>query len=99
MAVSVVSGSSSGFGIRDDASSMMPPAKRNGIFGRPGIRHIEKAAKPATRSGIRLRPSCRMMSEPMSLSDTPRVTTRPVATESSSAGIWETRPSPIDSRL
>ncbi len=35
----------------------------------------------------------------MSPSLVDRVTIRPVATESSSAGIWETRPSPTDSRL
>ena len=35
----------------------------------------------------------------MSPSPADRVTIRPVATESSSAGIWETRPSPTVSRL
>ncbi len=71
----------------------------NGSFGMPGIRHSERAAPPATRSGICWVLSWRMMSEPMSASLVARVTMRPVETESSRAGIWETRPSPTDSRL
>ena len=38
-------------------------------MGRPGIRHSARAATPAIRSGIRLRPSWRMRSVPMSPSD------------------------------
>ena len=45
---------------------MMPPAMMNGSLGRPGIRHSARPAKPATRSGILLAMSWRMMSEPMS---------------------------------
>jgi hypothetical protein len=40
-----------------------------------------------------------MMSEPMSPSVAERVTMRPLATEMSSAGICDTRPSPTVSRL
>ena len=85
--------------IREEATSIRPPASMNGIFGRPGIRHRVRAANPAIRSGVRVRVIWRMMSVPMSLSPVARVTIRPVATESSSAGIWETRPSPTESRL
>ena len=84
---------------RDEAISINPPATMNGSLGSPGIRQSASAPKPATRSGIWLAIICRMMSEPMSASLTERVTIRPVATERSSAGICDTRPSPIDSRL
>ena len=43
--------------------------------------------------------SCAATAVPKSVGPLARVTIRPVATESSSAGIWETRPSPIDRRL
>ncbi len=95
--VSTSSGSSSL--IRDEATSMRPPASMNGIFGSPGIRQSVRAANPAIRSGVRLAVTWRMMSVPMSFSPVARVTIRPVATESSRAGIWDTRPSPTDSRL
>ena len=90
---------SSGVVTRLEASSMIPPATTKGSLGRPGIRQIASAANPAICSGSLLLVSCRRMSEPMSESPTLRVTMRPVAVESSSAGICETRPSPTDSRL
>ena len=60
---------------------------------------MNSAAKPETSSGVRWRPIWRRMSVPMSSSPVARVTIRPVATESSRAGICETRPSPTESRL
>jgi hypothetical protein len=79
---------------RAESRSITPPTTRKGIFGRPGIRHSAIAPKPAIWRAFLLPVICLTMSEPMSDSAALRVTTRPVATDSSSAGIWLTRPSP-----
>ncbi len=84
---------------RADSSSTAPPTSRNGSLGMPGIRHSPIAPRPAIRSGCWCRVSCATRSEPMSASLAARVTMMPVATESSRAGICETRPSPMVSRL
>ena len=72
---------------------------RNGSFGIPGISRSTTAAPAASLSGWRRRVSWAITSEPMSPSLADLVTMMPVATESSRAGIWETRPSPMVSRL
>ena len=95
---SAVPGSGS-FSTRVEARSIRPPAMMKGSLGRLGIRHSDSAANPATRSGSCCRVSWRTMSEPMSSPPVARVTIRPVATERRSAGTWETRPSPMESRL
>ena len=68
--------------------------RRNGNLGRPGIRHNAKADPQVIHMGCLYRPIWVIRSLPMSASEAERVTMRPVATDSSRAGIWETRPSP-----
>ena len=73
---------------------------RNGSLGRPGTRHERERgaagdpqrARAGGRAGRPRRCRCRRRSPA-------RVTMRPVETESSRAGICETRPSPTLSRL
>jgi hypothetical protein len=85
--------------IRWARNSVPAPTSRNGIFGRPGITHSASAAPPAIRSASLFFPSWVTTLLPMSPELADRVVIRPVATDSSSAGICETRPSPTLSRL
>ena len=64
----------------------------------PGIRPMAIAATPATTSGVENCESWREVEVPRSSSAVDRVTIMPVAVAISSAGIWVTRPSPMDSR-
>jgi hypothetical protein len=79
--------------------STMPPTVTNGMVGRPGMRPMPMIATPPSRTAVRCLLTWPMRSEPMSPSVAARVTIRPLATEMSSAGICETRPSPTVSRL
>ncbi len=65
----------------------------------PGSSASATAAPPATSSAVRDCVSCDAAAVPMSPSAVARVTTMPVDTDSSSAGICVTRPSPTVSRL
>jgi hypothetical protein len=60
---------------------------------------MPRTAHPATRSAPRCRANWAIMSDPMSPSLAARVTMMPVEIEMSSAGIWETSPSPTVKRL
>ena len=73
----------------------MPDSVRNGIVGRPG-----SAAKPSRMAATvpmtrGFSSSCDVTSLPRSVPDAARVTMMPAAVEISSAGICETRPSPM----
>jgi hypothetical protein len=80
-------------------SSVAPPTTRNGRIGIPGTRQSASAEPPPICSARLWAPSWAATVLPMSASPPERVTIRPVATDSSSAGICETRPSPTLSRL
>ena len=79
--------------------STAAPTSRNGSLGRPGITQRASAAPPPIRSAGLFWLSWAVTLLPMSPAVAERVTMRPVATESSRAGICETRPSPTVSRL
>jgi hypothetical protein len=68
-------------------------------LGRPGRSAIAIADAPAIWSACRDWVSCLLAALPRSPSAVERVTMMPLETESSSAGIWVTRPSPMVSRL
>ena len=72
---------------------------RTGASACPGGAPRAIAPTPAIRSAVRDWPSCLPAAVPRSPSAVARVTTMPVDTDSSSAGIWVTRPSPMVSRL
>ncbi len=82
------------------ATTIRPaPTSTNGSFGMPGSRASASAPQPAMSSAVRDWDSCLDAAVPMSPSAVARVTTMPVDTDSSRAGIWVTRPSPMVSRL
>ncbi len=65
------------------------------MIGMPGMKPIAMAATPAIISAFRDCVSCVVAEAPISVSAPDRVTIMPVDTAMSSAGICETRPSPI----
>lgn len=70
---------------------------QNWSFGKPGIK-LKLAMRPEpTRRALGWLRICLLMSLPRALlsSEATRVTIIPAVTEMRSAGIWETRPSPI----
>ena len=77
------------------AAEPAPPASaRKGSIGIPGSTAIIAAAPAAIASGFDCAPSCPIITSSAVPSVLPLVTTMPAATETSSAGIWLTRPSP-----
>ncbi len=73
---------------------LSPASARNGSIGRPGISASTAAAPAAIASGFGLPPSWRDQRGVGRALRPPLVTTMPAAVETSSAGIWETSPSP-----
>ena len=85
---------------RAPANSRASERTANGSNGIPGMRPSIATAAAAMRSG-RGEPNSwptRSPPRPLRFSFCTRVTTRPDATEMSSAGTWETSPSPMLSR-
>ena len=74
-----------------------PPATRKGSFGIPGTRHRPRARRRRSAAPRGAGTSCRdQVVADVPLAAVDRVTMTPVATDISSAGICETRPSPTD---
>ena len=68
---------------------------RNGSVGSPGNAAIATSTPPDSIKGCGLLKICFVTSEPSLLSELARVTIRPPETETISAGITVTRPSPM----
>jgi hypothetical protein len=75
-------------------SQRMPPSTRKGRVGRPGTSANDPRMAAATRIACGRAVSWPSRSRDSSDSPAARVTTRPAAVDTSSAGTWVTRPSP-----